>query len=190
MPGRRARRARPTAVARQSPRTACPARPAPGWFATDCEQPAARRGPEQSARWSWISPRSGPGRSARTCFTCWVRGVVKVESSTRRGRRTREAARAFFDLLNRGKGEPHARSRHDERTHDRLQAAAPLRRISSSRRRGRGRSSSSASTRREFCANGRALTWISLTGHGARRARRATGSRSATTPGSPQALQP
>ena len=30
--------------------------------------------PGAHGRWSWISRRSGPGRSARTCLDCWVHG--------------------------------------------------------------------------------------------------------------------
>ena len=139
-----------------------PAIPTPGWFAIDCEQPAARR--NRSAR-PLVVDLSALWAGPLCTHLLGLLGatVIKVESSTRRDG-ARAGNEAFFDLLNRGKAsltlDLDTMSGRDQLR--RLLARADIV-VEASRPRALEQLGIHAS---EFCATGRALTWISLTGHG------------------------
>jgi crotonobetainyl-CoA:carnitine CoA-transferase CaiB-like acyl-CoA transferase len=139
-----------------------PATPTRGWFVIDCEQPAARRsrgaGPlvvDLSALWA------GP-LCTRLLGLLGAR-VVKVES-TKRPDGARSGSAEFFDLLNRGKSsltlDLDTTSGRDQLRRLLVQADIV---VEASRPRALEQLGIDAA---EFCAAGRALTWISLTGYG------------------------
>ena len=139
-----------------------PARPAPGWFAIDCEQPAARRSRNSRPLVVDLSSLWAGPLCTHLLHLLGAR-VVKVESSTRRDG-ARAGNEAFFDLLNRGKAsltlDLDTMSGRDRLR--RLLAQADIV-VEASRPRALEQLGIDAA---EFCATGRALTWISLTGHG------------------------
>ena len=139
-----------------------PAKRTPAWFAIDCERRAAPLSlgarplvVDLSALWA--------GPLCTQLLGLLGARVVKVESPGRQDG-ARAGNQAFFDLLNRGKStlmlDLDTMSGRDQLR--RLLARADIV-VEASRPRALEQLGIDAS---EFCADGRALTWISLTGHG------------------------
>jgi len=141
-----------------------PGEPAATWLEIDCENPQATRGArERPLVVDFSSLWAGP-LSTHLLALLGAR-VIKVESTSRPDG-ARAGHPAFYDLLNHGKASIAVdfRSSRDRDLLQRLLASADIV-VEASRPRAFAQLGIDAADR---CAAGRAVTWISLTGHGGR----------------------